>query len=138
MQRIIGLLLVVTVLVVACGGKSEESQGVPTLIPTLESSVGDSPRIPATSLPPTWTPGAAYAQPVQGAAPSAGTGGESTPVPEVATSANDEENVYVVEEGDTLAEIALRFEVDLDVLAEANGIEDIDHIETGQQLVIPR
>jgi LysM repeat protein len=39
--------------------------------------------------------------------------------------------------GDTLAEIAEQFGVDLNDLAQLNGIEDIDVIEVGQILQIP-
>jgi LysM repeat protein len=45
--------------------------------------------------------------------------------------------VYVVQAGDSLSAIAVRFEVSLDALAEANGIEDANVIKVGQQLVIP-
>lgn len=44
---------------------------------------------------------------------------------------------YVVQDGDTLGEIALQFGVELEELARLNGIEDLDHIEPGQQLIIP-
>jgi LysM repeat protein len=43
----------------------------------------------------------------------------------------------VVQDGDTLAEIAEDYGVDLDLLAEVNAIENIDVIEVGQELIIP-
>ena len=45
--------------------------------------------------------------------------------------------VYVVQSGDTLGGIAVRFGVDMEALANRNGIEDPRRIRTGQQLIIP-
>lgn len=44
---------------------------------------------------------------------------------------------YVIQPGDTLGEIATRLGVDLEALATANNISDINVIEAGQVLVIP-
>jgi LysM repeat protein len=44
---------------------------------------------------------------------------------------------YVVQPGDTLAEIAAQFGVTVQALAEANNIANIDVIEVNQVLVIP-
>lgn len=44
---------------------------------------------------------------------------------------------YIVQPGDTLAEIATRLGVDLDTLAAANNIADVNLIDVGQVLVIP-
>jgi len=133
MRRIILLLLFLALLATACGG---DGDGVPTAVPTVpaespgEGSEGEaSPRVDAsTSIPPTWTPQSPAAQ--------------VTPVPvtgdEPASSPGADGDVYVVQAGDTLAEIAIRFGVDLDVLAEVNGIQNIDHIEVGQELLIPQ
>ena len=45
--------------------------------------------------------------------------------------------VYVVQSGDTLGGIALRYGVDMEALANRNGIEDPRRLRTGQQLIIP-
>ena len=45
--------------------------------------------------------------------------------------------VYIVQEGDSLWDIAVRFRLSLDDLARANGITDPDQIAVGDQLVIP-
>jgi spore germination protein len=45
--------------------------------------------------------------------------------------------VYIVEEGDSLWDIAYRFHVSQDELADANGITDPNQITIGQPLVIP-
>ncbi len=42
-----------------------------------------------------------------------------------------------MQEGDTLAEIAIQFGLALDALAQINNITDQDHIEVGQELIIP-
>jgi murein DD-endopeptidase MepM/ murein hydrolase activator NlpD len=41
---------------------------------------------------------------------------------------------YIVQPGDTLSQIAVRFQVDSTDLATANGLKDPDHIEVGQSL----
>jgi murein DD-endopeptidase MepM/ murein hydrolase activator NlpD len=45
--------------------------------------------------------------------------------------------VYVVQEGDSLWDIALRFGISLDALEKANGITDPNQISAGSRLVIP-
>jgi len=47
------------------------------------------------------------------------------------------EGFYIVQEGDTLSALALRFGTTVSALAEANGIADPDLIYVGQGLVIP-
>ena len=44
------------------------------------------------------------------------------------------EQTYVVQPGDTLSQIAARFQVDPASLATTNGLQDPDHIEVGQSL----
>jgi lipoprotein-anchoring transpeptidase ErfK/SrfK len=44
---------------------------------------------------------------------------------------------YVVQRGDTLAEIAARLGVSQSALARANGIADVNHIYPGERLVVP-
>jgi len=45
--------------------------------------------------------------------------------------------IYIIQEGDSLWEIALRFHVTQEELANANGIINADQIRVGQQLIIP-
>jgi nucleoid-associated protein YgaU len=127
MSRLIisGLVLF---LLAACGGGAT----VPTLAPTApaalpddeEAGRGASPRVtPNPGLPPTWTP-----QP---------TPLPATPLPSPLPPEQIEQTTYVVQRGDTLAEIALRFGVSLTDLARLNNIENIDRIEVGQVLAIP-
>ncbi|MBW7883827.1 MAG: peptidoglycan DD-metalloendopeptidase family protein [Caldilineaceae bacterium] len=51
--------------------------------------------------------------------------------------AQSEGSTYTVVSGDTLGEIAARFEVPLDALVSVNGIADPNQIRVGQQLIIP-
>lgn len=44
---------------------------------------------------------------------------------------------YTIEPGDTLVEIADRFDTSVDALVEENGITDPDRIQPGDELVIP-
>ncbi len=44
---------------------------------------------------------------------------------------------YVVESGDTLTDIARRFDTTVEALVDANDIADPDVIDIGQELVIP-
>lgn len=46
--------------------------------------------------------------------------------------------VHLVREGETLSEIASRYGVSEEELAGANGIEDLDVVLAGQELIIPR
>lgn len=125
------LKLIVTVILLAlstaaCGAGGDD---VATLVPTVaaggtESELSDeSPRRDevntASGVPATWTP-----------MPTA------EPPPPPATPVPDE--TYVVQPGDTLAELAEQFGVGLDDLVQANDIQNIDIIEVGQVLIIPR
>jgi murein DD-endopeptidase MepM/ murein hydrolase activator NlpD len=54
-----------------------------------------------------------------------------------AQSASNTAPVYIVQEGDYLEDIAYRFHVSQQDLANANGIVNTDQITVGQQLIIP-
>jgi nucleoid-associated protein YgaU len=127
MIRLVVLFLLLISLA-ACGGGA----AVPTLAPTApaivpdgdDSAAGASPRVtPKPGLPPTWTP-----QP---------TPLPATPLPAPTAQQPAQQTTYVVQRGDTLAEIALRFGVSLTDLARLNNIQNVDRIEVGQVLVIP-
>jgi LysM repeat protein len=62
---------------------------------------------------------------------------EGIPTGEELTPEAPREQEYRVQPGDTLGAIAVRFEIDMVVLMEANGITDPDRLEVGQMLVIP-
>ncbi len=59
-------------------------------------------------------------------------------LPQGPTDPNEpSQTIYVVQRGDTLQEISLRFGVSQSVLAAANGIVWLDLIYAGQELIIP-
>jgi LysM repeat protein len=58
-------------------------------------------------------------------------------VPASQTEPASDAATYVVEDGDTLSEIAAELGVSLEDLVEANDIEDADEIAEGQTLLIP-
>ena len=64
--------------------------------------------------------------------PGASPTGQDVPTPPAENPAT-----YVVQEGDTLYAIALRFGVDLEALIELNGLSDPNDIVAGQELKIP-
>jgi LysM repeat protein len=45
--------------------------------------------------------------------------------------------IYVVEEGDTLGAIAIQFDVSVEAIQSANGIDDPARLRVGQELIIP-
>ena len=102
-----------------------ESKGVP---PNAAPTLDESPRTGTeVDIPPTWTPEVA----VDVAAPP-------TVVSTQEANNNTNPQTYVVKVGDTLAEIAQLFNISLENLAAANNISNVDHIEVGQTLVIPK
>lgn len=56
-----------------------------------------------------------------------------TPTPEIILTPL----VYAVQSGDTLLEIAVKFGVDVDLLAQENGIDNPGGLQVGQELTIP-
>jgi len=61
----------------------------------------------------------------------------ATPAPEQAAAPASTSAVYTVRAGDTLAAIAQAYGVTVSAIVEANGIQDPNLIEVGQELVIP-
>jgi LysM repeat protein len=60
------------------------------------------------------------------------------PAPVLALQQGGADNpVYIVQEGDSLWDIAQRFHLSMDELAQANGITDPNQISAGSQLIIP-
>lgn len=60
-------------------------------------------------------------------------------VPYFSSLADDGKNeqIYVVQKGDTLTAVAARFNVKIDLLAQANRLFNVNYIEAGQELFIP-
>jgi murein peptide amidase A len=53
------------------------------------------------------------------------------------TPASAAPRTYTVQPGDTLLAIAARHDVNLQTIMQANGIADADHVQVGQELMIP-
>jgi lysozyme len=69
--------------------------------------------------------------------PTAAPGSEETETADEETETPDEDKTYVVQQGDTLFKIALRFGITLEALQAANNITDPDKVFPGQVLKIP-
>jgi LysM repeat protein len=81
---------------------------------------------PATTPEPTPTPGAHFLMPTPMAPVTAPS---HSPAPEMIK--------YIVQEGDTLYEIALRYDVTMDDLIRINKMQDPNSLAVGQELLIP-
>lgn len=137
MRTWIPILALLLLLTAGCAGGDDGP--LPTAAPTVARvSAGDagdvdSPRValPDSNVPPTWTPvPRATVPPIL-----------ATRTPEGGAArlvGASQGEVYQVVAGDTLAEIAEQFGVELELLAAANGIANTDTIEVGQLLLIPR
>ncbi len=133
-MRILALMAVAVIVMLLLGGCTRSATAPATLMPTAAANADErdagpdeSPRTteegPSSMIPPTWTPG-----------PSA----DDIPAQEPALPTRRPPETYTVQPGDTLAEIAAEYGVDLQRLATANDIVNIDFIFTGQVLTIPR
>lgn len=105
----------------------------PTPVPTLAPSPTAPPPTP-TPLPTATPAPTATVAPTATMAPTEEPTQEPTPPPPTAIA---RPRIYVVQPGDTLFEIARRFGVPLQELADVNGIEDVRRVYSGQRLVIP-
>jgi LysM repeat protein len=65
-------------------------------------------------------------------------GPEETPTEQAAQQATPESTTYVVQEGDTYASIAEKFDVTVKALLAANGLDGSQEPVVGQELVIPQ
>lgn len=62
---------------------------------------------------------------------------ESVVTPSPAPTTSSEPEIYVVQDGDSLFAIALRYNVTVDQLLEANNLTNPDYVFSGQRLTIP-
>lgn len=118
----------------------------PNAAPTVDPNA--LPAATATAPEPGVTPGAGGEQPAAGgegttgetgeqpAGGGEGTTGEQSGTGEEAAQPRQTET-YVVVSGDTLGQIAQRFDVAIEEIAAANNLVDIDTLDVGQELIIP-
>ena len=120
---LVGLLVAVPVatVVLAVIAAADQAPGAPTApVGTAPGETAVAPQAPRRSAP---------------RAPATTTGPDVPPLPERPPDA-DLPVTHSVQPGETLARIALRYEVPIEQLAEQNGIADPDRIRAGQHLVI--
>lgn len=104
-----------------------------TPIATNTPTPTDTPSLASTAIgtpPPPTATGDLFTSPVE-------TGGATATMIAVVSSTPATSQTYITQPGDTLSEIAARFNVTTQELAEANGITDSASIRPGQELVIP-
>ena len=113
----------------ACGAE-EEPAATPTTYPTL---FGDGPS--TTTVPPLKVPGWTSRElpELRAEAERCASNADIQPV----EMPEDGPPTVVVEPGDTLGEIAKRFDRTVKELMRANGIDDPNKLAVGQQLVVP-
>jgi len=113
----------------ACGAE-EEPAATPTTYPTL---FGDGPS--TTTVPPLKVPGWTSRElpELQAEAERCASNADIQPV----ETPEDGPPMVVVEPGDTLGEIAKRFDRTVEEFMRANGIDDPNKLAVGQELVVP-
>ena len=113
----------------ACGAE-EEPAATPTTYPTL---FGDGPS--TTTVPPLKVPGWTSRElpELRAEAERCASDADIQPV----EMPEDGPPTVVVEPGDTLGEIAKRFDLTVEEFMRANGIDDPNKLAVGQQLVVP-
>ena len=103
-------------------------------IPALPNS--DDPATPTTeAISEAATP--TGATPLKIVTPTPFVAGATTTAGQTPTTPQENPEVYVVQENDTLYGIAVRFNVELDALISLNGLSDPNDISIGQELKIP-
>jgi LysM repeat protein len=136
-HALIGLLAAVPVATaviaaVSAAQATGTAQAEPVAPPEPPAPVGPAPlgTAPGEAAVPPSSPRPASPRP-----PAASTGPDVPPLPEPEPDA-DRPITHTVRPGETLARIALRYEVPLEQIAEQNAISDPDRIRAGENLVI--
>ncbi len=107
-------------------GRSLRWSGRALLLAVVLAALGGCGGGIAATPEPTPTPGARFLMPTPMA-----------PVSEVPRTAAPEMLKYIVQEGDTLYDISLRYKVDMDELIRINKLTDPNSLRIGQELWIP-
>jgi len=125
MQRRWTILLVLGLMLAACTRQWESEGGVWQPPPVQGyGPVGTATPTAGVFVPPTRQPAAPLLTPTPNA---------PQPIPTLRAQAQK----YVVQRGDTLGSLALRFDVSVDALVQANHLANPNVLEVGQVLVIP-
>ena len=118
MRKIILFILLLSLVAAACT-QTPDTESAST-DPAQETAEQEAPRVEVTAtptLPPTFTP------------ESMGRGGHISPV--------STRTIHVVQSGETMGQIASKYELDVKILADLNRIYNYNLIEPGQVLYIP-
>ena len=107
-------------------GRSVVHSGTGLLFVLLLVLLGACEGGAAATPEPTPTPGAHFLMPTPMA-----------PVSAPPHTAGPEMLKYIIQEGDTLYDIALRYEVSMDDLIRINKLKDPNNLTVGQELLIP-
>ena len=114
----LGIMLVALLALAGCSNPlNDDAESTPDAVAGAETTSTPAPPIPIVT--PTPVDPTAVAVATQAAPP------EERP------------DSYVVAEDDTLYGIAARFDVEISVLVEVNGLSDPNDIQVGQELIIP-
>lgn len=114
----LGIVLVALIALSGCSNPlADDAESTPDAVAEVGSTPTPAPPIPIVT--PTPIDPTAVAEATQAAPP------EERP------------ETYVVAENDTLYGIAARFNVEISVLVEVNGLSDPNDIQVGQELIIP-
>lgn len=135
--------LIVLILLAGCRPTRSRSGPAPTVTPQvpLVGQPTPSPLTPGILLPtPTWTPLPVPPQGVPTPTPFISPLPMPTiaPVPPAPTPAPPSGVTHVVQPGETLFRIALRYGTTVEAIVRANNLINPDFIVPGQRLVIPR
>ncbi len=127
-HRFVGPLLALILAAVVLAASAAAGWGLAQLVARVASvpppAVTVSPQPAATPTP--------LPSPSVSASPAS-----PSPSTEPTESAIPSQAIHVVQPGEFLSQIALRYGVTTEAIAEANGIENPDLIEAGQRLIIP-
>jgi hypothetical protein len=128
------VILVTTLFVLALSGFRA---GVPTSpIATASAAASLAPALGATTMPTATSAPPPPTEPVPSATPAAPPTSAPTAVPATATPSASF-RIYVVRSGDTLGEIASRYDTTVSAIARLNNISDPGRLKIGQVLRIP-
>lgn len=128
---VIGLLAVLALIIVACTPTEEENIESPT------PDVSQTPLIQVVTATPSFTP---IVSPTLPATPTALPSPTSVPTQSILDRCvlRTDWEVYTVQVGDNLSNIAVRTESTITALQLANCIQDVNIITVGQELYVPQ
>ena len=139
-------LLLAGLAVVACGddepATTDAATATDTQTPAAEptATTADDPPAPARPAPDRAATDAAIAdaeQEAEGERPSAGGGATVAVQGDTSTPVTGGGGTYIVQPGDTLGDIGVRFGTTAAVLAEINQLENPDLLQVGDVLILP-